>query len=66
MEKEFKERLEEAISQLPDKQRTVFLMNRIDKKTYREIAELEGVSVKAIEKRMGMALKTLRKLTKKI
>lgn len=65
-EKEFKARLENAISQLPAKQRSVFLLNRIDKKTYKEIAKLEGVSVKAIEKRMGKALATLRRLTKRI
>lgn len=65
-EQEFKERLEKAISQLPEKQRIAFLLNRIDKKTYREIAVLEGVSVKAIEKRIGKALLALRRLTKRI
>ena len=59
-EAEFKERLERAISELPATQRDVFLMNRIDKMTYREIADTLGVSVKAIEKRMGKALKQLR------
>src|SRR5688572_19850574 len=51
MEKdEFAVRLNRALENLPEAQRTVFLMNRIDDLTYREIAELEGVSVKAIEK----------------
>jgi len=59
-ENEFKERLEAAIEELPATQRDVFLMNRIDKMTYGEIAEALGVSVKAIEKRMGKALKHLR------
>lgn len=59
-ENEFKERLEKAISSLPETQREVFLMNRIDKLTYAEIAESLGVSVKAIEKRMGKALKQMR------
>lgn len=59
-EKEFQLKLENAISALPDRQREVFLLNRIEKKTYREIAELSGVSVKAIEKLMHKALLKLR------
>lgn len=65
-EKEFKERLEKAIAALPESQREVFLMNRIEKLTYREIAEILELSVKAIEKRMSKAIKELRKLTQKI
>lgn len=60
LEKEFMEKLTTAISSLPDKQREVFLMNRVEKKTYREIAEISGVSVKAIEKTMHKALLKLR------
>lgn len=60
-EKEFMVKLQNAISQLPEKQRVVFLLNRIDKKKYREIAELLEISVKTVEKRMSLALKTLRK-----
>lgn len=59
-ENEFKEKLNSALNSLPENQRTTFLMNRIDGKKYAEIAELENVSVKAIEKRMHLALKTLR------
>ncbi len=59
-EQQFKEKLEAALSALPDNQRTTFLLNRIDGKTYAQIAEIEGVSVKAIEKRMHLALKSLR------
>jgi RNA polymerase sigma-70 factor (ECF subfamily) len=59
-EKQFKEKLETALATLPENQRTTFLLNRIDGKKYSEIAEIEGVSVKAIEKRMHLALKTLR------
>ncbi|MBT8311994.1 MAG: sigma-70 family RNA polymerase sigma factor, partial [Flavobacteriaceae bacterium] len=59
-EREYKEKLDRALAILPDNQRTVFLLNRIDGKKYAEIAEMEGVSVKAIEKRMHLALKTLR------
>ena len=61
LEKEFMTKLENAISALPDRQREVYLLNRIENKTYREIAELSGVSVKAIEKLMHKALTKLRK-----
>ncbi len=60
-EAEFKLQLETAIASLPEGQRVVFLMNRIDKMTYKEIAESLELSVKAIEKRMHKALATLRK-----
>lgn len=60
-EKEFKQRLDDAINDLVPSQREVFLMNRIDKKKYSEIAQELGVSVKAVEKRMSKALKHLRK-----
>ena len=59
-ETQFKEKLDRALESLPENQRTTFLLNRIDGKKYAEIAEMEGVSVKAIEKRMHLALKTLR------
>ena len=63
---EFKQKLERAIAELPEKSRVVFLMNRIEKMTYKEIAELLDLSVKAVEKRMHKALVELRKLTDKI
>ncbi|XOV94988.1 MAG: RNA polymerase sigma factor [Bacteroidota bacterium] len=56
LENEFMEQLNDAIASLPDKQREVFLMNRIEKLTYREIAEIKQVSQKAIEKLMHKAL----------
>ena len=59
-ESEFKIKLDKALNDLPENQRITFLLNRIDKKKYKEIAEMEGVSVKAIEKRMHLALKSLR------
>ena len=59
-ENQFKEKLDNALSDLPDNQRSTFLLNRIDGMKYAEIADMEGVSVKAIEKRMHLALKSLR------
>lgn len=59
-EKEFMQKLENAIANLSEKQREVFLLNRIDKKTYAEIAVFLDISKKAVEKRMHNALKVLR------
>ncbi|MGB5820372.1 MAG: sigma-70 family RNA polymerase sigma factor [Saonia sp.] len=65
-EDEFMNKLQSAIAALPDGQREVFLLNRMDKKTYKEMAELLGVSQTAIEKRMQKALQKLRKTIKNI
>jgi RNA polymerase sigma-70 factor (family 1) len=60
-EKQFQNKLLKAIEGLNEKQRVAFLMHRIDGKKYSEIAiELE-ISVKAVEKRIHLALLTLRK-----
>jgi RNA polymerase sigma-70 factor (family 1) len=60
-EKEFKNKLLKAIENLNETQRVAFLMHRIDGKKYSEIAiELE-ISVKAVEKRIHLALVELRK-----
>lgn len=58
--KEFSRKLENAIGGLKEKERVVFLMNRIDGLTYNEIASNLGLSVKAIEKRMKKALDELK------
>ena len=65
-EKELKQQLETAIAALSEKQRVVFLMSRIEKKTYKEIAEIIGISKQAVEKRMYNALDELRKVSAKI
>ena len=51
-----------AIDQLSDKEREVFLMNRIEDLPYREIAVRLEISQKAVEKRMHQALKKLNEL----
>ncbi len=60
-EKEYMNTLESAIANLTTAQREVFLLNRIEGKKYKEIAEMLDVSVKAVEKRMHLALVKLRK-----
>ncbi len=65
--KEFDEKLQRIISEIPEKSRAVFLMHRIDGMTYNEIAGNLKVTVKAIEKQMSKALSILNeKLGKKI
>jgi RNA polymerase sigma-70 factor (family 1) len=60
-EKQFQTKLLKAIADLNDKQRVAFLMHRIDRKKYSEIAIELGISVKAVEKRIHLALLSLRK-----
>lgn len=59
-EDEFKKKLQAVISDLSEEQREVFLLNRIEDKKYREIAEMLDISQKTVEKRMSRALKILR------
>jgi|TARA_B100001093_G_scaffold263202_1_gene251605 RNA polymerase sigma-70 factor (ECF subfamily) len=51
---------QKALNQLPEKQKTALLMNKIQGLTYKEIAEVLNLSQKAIEKRIGLALKALK------
>ena len=59
--KELFQNYEKALERLPEKQRSVFLLSRMDGMKYFEIADNLGVSVKAVEKRMKNALEYLRK-----
>lgn len=52
---------ENALANLPEKQRVVFLLHRMDGLKYHEIAVNLGVSIKAVEKRMKNALEYLKK-----
>ena len=51
----------QAIDELPERCRLIFSMNRFDRLTYSEIAEILDLSVKTIETQMGRALKHFRK-----
>ena len=59
--KELQEKYEKALIKLPENQRVVFLMSRMEELTYQEIAARLSLSVKAVEKRMTGALSRLRK-----
>jgi RNA polymerase sigma-70 factor (ECF subfamily) len=54
--KEFDQALQKAIDDLPEKLRVTFLMNRIDKMKYQEIASALEISVKGVQKRIKKAL----------
>ncbi len=59
---QLKENYENALRKMPEKQRTVFLLSRAENLKYSEIAEMLGISVKAVEKRMKGALDLLRQV----
>ena len=54
--KELLSRVVSGINHLPDRTREIFLMHRIDKLEYSEIARRLGVSESAIEKQMAKAM----------
>lgn len=65
-EDEYMKRLQRAIEELTEEQRVAFLLNRIEGKKHKEIAEMLGISVKAVEKRIYKALDKLRKQVGKL
>ena len=52
--------IDAAIQALPENQRHVFVLHRYDQLTYKEIAQLQQVSIKTVESRMSKALKRLK------
>ncbi len=65
-EKEYMQKYQDALANLTEAQREVFLLNRIDKKKHQEIADLLGISRKSVEKRLYGALTKLRKEIKNL
>jgi RNA polymerase sigma-70 factor (ECF subfamily) len=59
-EKEYNQKLQNALANLTEAQRVAFLMNRVEGKRFKEIAALLNISTKAVEKRIYGALKKLR------
>lgn len=59
---ELKGKYEQALVVLPEKRRAVFLMSRMENMKYTEIADHLNISVKAVEKRMKLALEELRQV----
>jgi RNA polymerase sigma factor (sigma-70 family) len=62
--KQLQNNYQQALIQLPEKQRTVFMMSRMEELKYAEIAERLDISIKTVEKRMSNALFYLRKVLK--
>jgi len=65
-ESEYNDKLQKALSNLTEAQREAFMMNRVEGKRFKEIAEILGISTKAVEKRIYGALKKLRKDIKEL
>ncbi|WP_075340922.1 RNA polymerase sigma factor [Tenacibaculum agarivorans] len=59
-EDEYMEKIQNALANLTEAQRVAFLLNRVEGKRFKEIAEILNISVKAVEKRIYGALKKLR------
>ncbi len=57
---ETKQRVAHALGQLPPKCKVVFSLSRFEEMSYAEIAQHLQISVKAVEKHMGKALKIMR------
>ncbi len=58
-EKEYMEKLKDALQSLTPDQRVTFMLNRVEGKRHKEIAEMLGISRKAVEKRIYKALKII-------
>ncbi len=60
IEGELKQRIREAVEELPEKCREVFTLNRYQELKYHEIADRLGISVKTVETQMSKALQHMR------
>ncbi len=59
--KELSNKLDEIINKLPQRQKEVYQLHKIEGLTYKQIAERLHISVNTIENHMASALKTIRK-----
>ncbi|WP_246139851.1 RNA polymerase sigma factor [Flagellimonas hymeniacidonis] len=53
-------KLDELIDKLPPKCKEIFIMNKLERRKYREIALDMGISVKTVENQMSKALRIIR------
>ena len=61
LEQELEQRIKEAIDQLPEKRRQIFLLSRDEGLSYSQIAEKTALSEKTVETQISRSLKQLRK-----
>jgi len=59
-ETEYMERLQAALESLTEEQRVTFMLNRVEGKKHQEIADMLGISRKAVEKRIYKAYSILK------
>lgn len=59
-EEEFQELVRHSLMLLPEKTRRIFMLSRMENKSYGEIAEVVGLSQKSVEFHMSKALRQLR------
>ena len=52
--------LQHAIDVLPERCKEIFILCKEEKLSYKEVARIQGVSVKTVENQMGIALKKIR------
>ena len=57
---EITEILKNTLRDLPDSQRRIFVMSRVDGKTYNEIAQELGLTYKQVDKSLQKTMKALR------
>jgi RNA polymerase sigma factor (sigma-70 family) len=55
-------RLQQALSSMPELRKKVFELNKLQGYSYKEIAELLSISVKAVDNNLAKALRQLRKI----
>lgn len=53
-------KLEELLDKLPPKCREIFILNKLEKRKYKEIAQDMGLSIKTVESQMSRALRIIR------
>ncbi|WP_431158807.1 RNA polymerase sigma factor [Winogradskyella poriferorum] len=58
--KEFLKRFERVLSELKEEERVAFLLNKLDGKTHKEVAEILGITKKVAEHRIYAALNILK------
>jgi len=57
---DLKEKLQQALNELPERCRTIFQLSRFEELKYQEIANELDISIKTVEAQMGKALRILR------
>ena len=60
MSVELAELLEKALKSLPDNLRETFILSRVERLSYKDIAERLGISVKAVDNRLSRTMRILK------